>query len=213
LGHATTATNRAGQPGRLISRPECVRVRGIVTLAVEFTPVMIVQPAGIPALTLQSEAPEDGPLVDALVARAFGPGRFTKVSERVREFATFAPELSVCAWSPDAKKGARLLGCARMWRVRVGETPVTFLGPFAVELGERNAGFGARLIVRACEAARAAGETHVVLVGDEPYFGRVGFSTAAGRQVIMPGPVDQRRVLVRALTPDAGELAGPVQPA
>ena len=151
---------------------------------------------------------EDGPLVDALIDRAFGPGRFTKVSERVREFAAFAPELSVCAFSE-----GRLMGCARMWRIRVGETPATFLGPFAVEQGERNAGFGARMIERACEAARAAGESHVLLVGDEPYFSRVGFSTAAGREVIMPGPVDQRRVLARALKPGAGELSGPVQAA
>jgi predicted N-acetyltransferase YhbS len=88
-------------------------------------------PAPIPALVLQSERPQDGPLVDALVARAFGPGRFTKVSERVREFASFAPELSMCAWSGD-----RLLGCARMWRVRVGGRPVMFraLTPEAAEL-------------------------------------------------------------------------------
>jgi predicted N-acetyltransferase YhbS len=163
--------------------------------------------APLPALTLQSERPQDGPLVDALIERAFGPGRYAKVSERVREFATFAPEMSVCTWS-----GERLLGCARMWHVRVGGRPVMFLGPFAVELGERNAGFGARMITRACEAAAAAGETHVVLVGDEPYFGRVGFATAPGRAVVLPGPVDQRRVLVRALSPDAGELAGAVEP-
>ena len=170
---------------------------------------MTLQPsAPIPALTLQSEQPEDGPAVDDLIARAFGPGRFTKVSERVREFATFAPELSVCAWAQ-----GRLLGVARMWRVRVGDQAVTFLGPFAVEQGERNAGFGARLIARACEAARAAGETHVLLVGDEAYFGRVGFAAAPGRRVILPGPVDQNRVLVRALTPDAGEIAGPVEAA
>ena len=164
--------------------------------------------APLPVLTLQSERPQDGPLVDALIARAFGPGRFTKVSERVREFATFAPEMSVCAWSGD-----RLLGCARMWHVRVGGRRAMFLGPFAVELGERNAGFGARMITRACELADAAGESHVVLVGDEPYFGRVGFAAAPGRAVVLPGPVDQRRVLVRALTPDAGELAGPIEPA
>jgi predicted N-acetyltransferase YhbS len=170
---------------------------------------MTVQPsAPAPALVLQSERPQDGPLVEALVARAFGPGRFAKVSERVREFAAFAPELSMCAWS-----GGRLLGCARMWRVRVGGQPVTFLGPFAVEQGERNAGFGARLIARACEAAQAAGESQVLLVGDEPYFSRVGFARAGGRAVVMPGPVDQRRVLVRALRPDAGELAGTVEPA
>lgn len=170
---------------------------------------MTVQPsAPAPALVLQSERPQDGPLVDALVDRAFGPGRFTKVSERVREFATFAPELSMCAWSGD-----RLLGCARMWRVRVGGRLTMFLGPFAVEQGERSAGFGARLIARACEAAQAAGESHVLLVGDEPYFSRVGFAAAPGRLVVMPGPVDQRRVLVRALKPAVGELAGPVGPA
>ena len=36
---------------------------------------------------------------------------------------------------------------------------------------------------------------------------------ALTRLVAMPGPVDQNRVLVRALTPDAGDLAGPVRPA
>jgi predicted N-acetyltransferase YhbS len=174
---------------------------------------MTLQPsASAPALVIQSERPKDGPLVDALVARAFGPGRFTKVSERVREFATFAPELSMCAWASDAKMGQGLLGCARMWRVRVGGRAVMFLGPFAVEQGERNAGFGARLIARACEAAEAAGESHVVLVGDEAYFGRVGFAATPGRLVRMPGPVDQRRVLVRALHAEAGDLAGVVAP-
>ncbi|MGZ3376221.1 MAG: GNAT family N-acetyltransferase, partial [Phenylobacterium sp.] len=73
---------------------------------------MSASPSPLPGLILQSERPQDGPAVDALVDRAFGPGRFTKVSERVREFATFAPELSVVAWSQ-----GKLLGCARMWRV------------------------------------------------------------------------------------------------
>ncbi len=170
-------------------------------------------PAPLPALTLVSEQPADAPLIAGLLDRAFGPGRFTKVSERVREFATFAPELSVCAWAPDARRGDRLLGVARMWRVRVGGKPVMFLGPFAVEQGERSAGFGARLVARACEAAQAAGETHVLLVGDEAYFSRVGFARAAARDVVLPGPVDQNRVLVRALTPDAGPIAGHVEPA
>jgi predicted N-acetyltransferase YhbS len=190
------------RPDRASARP------GFRRPVVEF-PHMTAEPAApLPVLTLQSERPQDGPLVDVLIERAFGPGRYAKSSERVREFATFAPEMSVCAWSGD-----RLLGCARMWHVRVGGRPVMFLGPFAVELGERNAGFGARLIARACEAAAAGGETHVVLVGDEPYFSRVGFTAAAGRAVIMPGPVDQRRVLVWASSAEGGELAGPVEPA
>jgi len=164
-------------------------------------------PAPEPALIIQSEQPQDGPHIDALIERAFGPGRYAKASERVREFADFAPELSAVAWS-----GARILGCARMWRVRVGGRPVTFLGPFAVEQGERSAGFGQRLIERACEMAAAAGETHVLLVGDEPYFDRVGFSNALGKGVVMPGPVDQRRVLARELVEGAGPLSGAVSP-
>ena len=162
--------------------------------------------APLPTLTMVAEQSADAPLVEALLDRAFGPGRYTKVSERVRELADFAPELSVCAW-----RGDRLLGTVRIWRVAVGGQPVIFLGPFAVEQGERSAGFGARLIERACETAREAGESYVVLVGDETYFSRVGFSTAAGQAVILPGPVDQRRVLVRALTPGPA-LAGPVEP-
>jgi predicted N-acetyltransferase YhbS len=168
---------------------------------------MSASPAPEPALILRPERPQDGPTVDALVKRAFGPGHVAKASERVREFAQFAPELSVCAWA-----GERLLGCVRLWRVRVGGKPVVFLGPFAVEQGERNAGFGRRLIARACEAAREAGETHVLLVGDQPYFGRASFSDTLGRGVVMPGPVDQRRVLVRELVAGAGPLEGPVTP-
>jgi len=168
---------------------------------------MSASPAPEPALTFAPERPQDGPAVDALIRRAFGPGHVAKASERVREFAAFAPELTAIAWS-----GGRILGCARMWRVRVGGQPVAFLGPFAVEHGERNAGFGRRLIARACEQAAAAGETHVLLVGDEPYFGRVGFSNALGRDVEMPGPVDPRRVLVRELAAGAGPLSGTVTP-
>jgi predicted N-acetyltransferase YhbS len=60
--------------------------------------------------------------------------------------------------------------------------------------------------------AAAAGETHVLLVGDESYFGRVGFSNATGRGVTMPGPVDQRRVLAKELLAGAGPLQGIITP-
>jgi predicted N-acetyltransferase YhbS len=162
------------------------------------------RPAPAPALTLQPDRPQDAAEVTALLDRAFGPGRFTKVSERVREFADFAPKLSVCAW-----EGGRLVGSVRMWRVAVGGRPTMFLGPLAVEQAERNAGVGALLVARACEAAAAAGESFVLLVGDEPYFARVGFAAAPARQVKMPGPVDPARVLARALRAPA-DLAGSV---
>ena len=73
------------------------------------------------------------------------------------------------------------MGVARMWRVAVGGRRVAFLGPFAVELGERatpaGVGYPADRAAALRAAAAAAGETHVLLVGDEKaYFGRVGFA-------------------------------------
>ncbi|MDB5447290.1 MAG: acetyltransferase, family [Phenylobacterium sp.] len=160
-----------------------------------------------PALTLTHETPQDQPAIEALLDRAFGPGRFVKVSERVRELAAFAPELSFLAWAD-----GELTGVVRQWRVLVGATPVVFLGPLAVDLDQRSSGVGGQLVLRACEAAKAAGEAAVLLVGDAPYFARFGFDAGLARQVKMPGPVDQRRVLACALRDlGAGGLAGAVQ--
>jgi predicted N-acetyltransferase YhbS len=160
-------------------------------------------PAPDLALTFVHETAADAASIEALLDRAFGPGRFVKVSERVREFATFAPELSFCAFD-----GGKLVGVVRMWRVCVGAQPAVFLGPLAVDEDQRRAGLGGQLIERACQAAKAAGEPAVVLVGDEPYFGRFGFEIAP--DVTLPGPVDPRRVL--ALSLRAVVLGGPIQP-
>ena len=166
---------------------------------------MSVSPARPPeAPVLALEQPEDAAAIELLLDRAFGPGRFTKVSERVREFAEFAPDLSFCAWSE-----GRPVGVVRQWRVSVGDQPVVFLGPLAVEDDRRSEGLGARLVTEATRAAEAAGEAAVLLVGDESFFGPLGFSTTVARAVATPGPVEQRRVLARLFRPVA--LVGAVR--
>lgn len=160
--------------------------------------------AAAAAPSLAVERPADAPLGDALIERAFGPGRLVKVSERVREFADYAPELSFCAWRED-----RLVGVVRQWRVRCGETPVVFLGPIAVAADERSGGVGGLLVAAAVEAAKAAGEAAIVLVGDMPFFGRHGFSVAD--DVELPGPVDPNRVLACALTEAGQTLSGMIR--
>jgi predicted N-acetyltransferase YhbS len=166
---------------------------------------MTAQPLAQPTLQLQSERPQDAPQVEALIDRAFGPGRFTKVSERVRELAVFRPDLSFCAW-----RDGRLAGVVRQHLIRVGDRPAVFLGPLAVEAAERKSGAGAALVEAACRAAQAAGQGAVLLVGDLAFFQRAGFAVARG--VVMPGPVDPGRVLVKPLTPDGADgLAGAVR--
>jgi predicted N-acetyltransferase YhbS len=163
--------------------------------------------ATTPALPpLVHERPQDAPAVERLLMRAFGPGRYAKSAERLREGRAPILDLSFIAWS-----GGKAVGCVRQWPVWIGDRPAILLGPFAVDPDWRSQGLGAGLIVKACEAAAAAGHGLVILVGDEPYFGELGFSTKPAARAVMPGPVDQRRVLVRALRPGADdELEGEV---
>ncbi len=43
----------------------------------------------------------------------------------------------------------------------------------------------------------------MVLVGDEPYYGRAGFTRVPNGRIVMPGPVDPDRLLVAELAPGA----------
>lgn len=147
---------------------------------------MTVSASQIPSLRIEAEHPSDAASVEALVLAAFGPGRFAKTAERLRERAT-------CAAGFVAREGGRVIGSVRLWAVTVGETPALFLGPIAVDAAQRSAGLGADLVEACIAHATASGSAGVLLVGDPPYFGRFGF--VAAPDVTLPGPVDPRRLL------------------
>ena len=149
--------------------------------------------------TLAPERPQDEAAVQGLVARAFGPGRFAKAADRLREHNSPHLDLSFVAWAD-----GHAVGCVRMWPIRIGEAPALLLGPFAVEDAWRSRGLGGELIARACQAAREHGHRLILLVGDEPYFQRFGFVAPPPGQISLPGPADRRRVLWLDL--GAGEL-------
>ncbi|GGL34537.1 GNAT family N-acetyltransferase [Caulobacter rhizosphaerae] len=170
-----------------------------------------VAPSPLPPSILL-ERPEHARAVEVLVDRAFGPGRFAKSSERLREGNRKLDDCSFVALSNEWGHEGRVIGSVRLWPVRVGDKAVAFLGPLAVDADERKHGLGQALVEAACAAAAKAGWRAVLLVGDAPYFGRIGFSAEPAAQATMPGPADQRRVLVKALVEggDAG-LAGPIR--
>ncbi|HEY2049730.1 MAG TPA: N-acetyltransferase [Caulobacteraceae bacterium] len=157
---------------------------------------------------LAPETPADAAVVDGLIARAFGPGRFVKAVERLREGGRLDRDTSFVAW-----RDGMAVGCVRLWPISIAGKRGLLLGPIAVDASCRSQGLGADLVNRACAAAAAAGWSYVLLVGDAPFFGPLGFSAAPVREVRLPGPVDQGRVMVRALVPGGDvELTGPVVP-
>jgi predicted N-acetyltransferase YhbS len=86
------------------------------------------------------------------------------------------------------------------------------LGPLAVQSDQRGRGIGIALMNRGIEEARTRGHRAVVLVGDQPYYARVGFTPIKPGRVRFPGPVDQARILGLALVEGAlDELEGEVR--
>ncbi len=156
------------------------------------------------ALTVDSDV-MDGE-VDALFARAFGPGRFAKTAARLRENNTPLYALGRIAW-----RNGRLAGAARVWPIQAGPRKAVFFGPFAVEDSLRGQGLGQALAQACCEAAIGDGQTAMVLIGAAAFFAPLGFTPAPEGRLLLPGPVDPGRLLWRALDGgDLGDVAGPV---
>jgi len=144
------------------------------------------------------EKPEHADAIELVLDRAFGPGRFAKTSERVRERgAVFEPMLSRIALN----ESGEVIGVCRIWTVRAG-APAYFLGPLAVDPNAQHGGLGAELTrqcVEACRAARSAGG--IVLVGAEHFFRPLGFAKVPSGRLAMPGPTDPDRLLWMPLRP------------
>lgn len=163
--------------------------------------------ASEPAWTIRSERPEDAPLVEALNRSAFGPGRFAKSAYRLREGVSQVDELSFVA-----VEDGKLRGSVRFWPVMIGERRALMLGPLAVETEQRGRGIGVALMERGVEQARAKAHEAVILIGDEPYYARVGFAKVPPGRIRFPGPVDPARILGLSLKPGmVFELAGDVR--
>ncbi len=121
---------------------------------------------------------------------AFGPGRFTRAAERIREEGPHDRRLSyICT------DRGECIASVRMTPVMAGETPAYLLGPLAVRPSHKNLGIGRDLVRIAVAAAFRAGSAAVILVGDPPYYGPLGFAPTTPGGLILPGPVDPRRVL------------------
>jgi predicted N-acetyltransferase YhbS len=160
------------------------------------------------SLTIIAETPGDATAIERLHERTFGPGRYAKTAYRLREQITHTLALSYTA-----RTGTLLVGSVRLSAVRIGETKALLLGPLTVEPAFRERGVGQALIERALKEAAANGHKLVILVGDEPYYGKAGFKPVPPGRAIMPGPVDPARLLVAELSAGAFEgVAGAIRP-
>lgn len=162
----------------------------------------------IPETTTRPVEPRDLPAIDSLQDRAFGPGRFVRTAYRIREGMPLISRACLVAF-----RQGRLAAALRMSPIEIGgRSGALLLGPLAVEPELAGQGIGRRLIAESLERARRLGYRLVLLVGDQPYYGRFGFAVVPRGRIELPGPVDYGRLLAAELVPGAlADYAGPVQ--
>lgn len=147
------------------------------------------------------ETPADGAEVEYLYDLTFAPGRTALSSYRLREGVEPVSGLSLIA----RDEYDSLSGAIRYWPVRVGDagTPALLLGPVSIHPTRQGEGLGELLINETLLRAHARGWSRVILVGDEPYYRRFGFTRDAARALDYPPPTNPDRLLARALVPGA----------
>jgi predicted N-acetyltransferase YhbS len=148
---------------------------------------------------IRLEGQADAAGVEALNADSFGPGRLAKSAYRLREGVRPVAVLSFVAIEDGVLRGS-----VRFWPISVGGHEELLLGPLAVQSDQRGRGIGIALMQAGIAAAQKGPWRGILLVGDEPYYARLGFSRLPPGRVKFPGPVDQNRIL--GLSLKGGEM-------
>jgi predicted N-acetyltransferase YhbS len=153
--------------------------------------------------TITTASAADSDEIETLLDACFGLARLTKTTYRLREGES--PVAALCHVARDPS--GRLIGANSFWDLRIGEAgaPALLLGPLAVAPDLQGKGVGRALMRHGIAEARKLGHRLIVLVGDEPYYARVGFRRVPHEKLLLPGPVDPARLLYLELVPGALE--------
>ncbi len=138
--------------------------------------------------------------IDQINAEAFGPGRFARAAYKIREGGPHERGLSFVALHGDI-----VVGTVRLTRIAIGTGRSLLLGPLAVRPTYKDLGIGRKLVRIAVEAAAKSGWSSVILVGDPPYYGSLGFRQIPIGRITMPRPVDYNRLLIHEIEEGALE--------
>ncbi|HEY0331792.1 MAG TPA: N-acetyltransferase [Rhodopseudomonas sp.] len=150
------------------------------------------------AVAIRAERASDVAAREALLDACFGAGRNARTCQRLRDGRLPAKGLAF-----SAMHRGRLVGTVRLWHVDAGGRPALVLGPLAVDPSARALGIGASLMRHALAAAKALGHGAVILLGDEPYYARFGFTRDLAEALSLPGPFERSRLLGLELRADA----------
>lgn len=141
-------------------------------------------------LVIRAERASDVAAREALLDVCFGPNRFARTCQRLRDGRVPAHGLTF-----SATLGGKLAGTVRLWHINAGDRAALVLGPLAVDPKIQSLGIGGALMRHAITRATALGHAAIVLLGDAPYYKRFGFSAVKAAELSLPGPFERERLL------------------
>lgn len=160
-------------------------------------------------LVALSTVPADA--IETLLDQTFGAGRHTRTAYAVRAGVAPIGDLSFAAIADN-----RLTGSLQSWPVtlekpRGDRLPLVMVGPVAVHPDYQNRGIGkhmTRVVAQRLDTARQS----AMMIGDPDYYEQFGFLPGPAAKWILPGPVEPRRILLRAIAETGWPVHGKLGP-
>ncbi|RAG81055.1 GNAT family N-acetyltransferase [Streptacidiphilus pinicola] len=162
------------------------------------------------AWTVRSEAPDGSEItaVRRVINAAFPTANEADLVEALRQDRdAWLPGLSVVATAPDGE----VVGHALLTRCHVDGSPALALAPVAVLPAWQRHGVGTAMIHALLDAAQAADEQLVLVLGHPAYYPRFGFVPASGYGIKPPFEVPDEAMLALALDPGRPVPAGSIR--
>lgn len=154
--------------------------------------------------------------IETVLDAAFGPDRHRRTAYAIRKGTLWMPEYSY-AVKDDA---GILVGVLQSWPVELrGDdgvvTPLIMVGPVAVLPDKQRDGIGKMMMEQLITDADSSASANLMMIGDPEYYGRFwAFLADDTKGWRAPGPVDQRRLLMRRIErlPTLPPLSGILAP-
>lgn len=147
--------------------------------------------------------------IETLLDLAFGTDRLGRTAYAVRAGTEAIDALSFVAMDGDS-----LIGSLHSWPLTLRhaghrDLPLVMVGPVAVHPDRQGQGIGKHITRVVTQRLDIAGQS-AMMIGDPDYYEAFGFRSGPAAHWLLPGPVEQHRILLRAAAdsewPAEGEL-------
>ncbi|MEV7417028.1 bifunctional class I SAM-dependent methyltransferase/N-acetyltransferase [Streptomyces sp. NPDC089919] len=156
---------------------------------------------------VRPERPQERAAVHAVHAAAFPTPEEADLVDALRaDPAAWLPGMSYVAEAADGSVAAHAL----LTRCHVDGVPALALAPVASVPGSQRQGAGSAVVAALLDAARAAGEGLVLVLGDPAYYQRFGFVRASRYGIRAPFEVPDEYMMALVLDGSAAVPAGTI---